>query len=153
MSNIFNNTEIANIIKIINALKNPNAIAKANANPIDFFAVYGVFLPKDTEYQIHLNDNQNFYFVILSPIDAMISDEQMRTIVAAKMPLSSVSSATCLSSASSFSCPGSSVGSFTTASSLSTMDIPQEQMDDRTNLDLLEKYQKNSNNKVPIFNG
>ena len=87
MSHIFNNSETANIIKIINALKNPKAIAKANANPIDFFEEHGVFLPKNTEYQIHLNDNQHFYFVIPSPTNAMISEELTSTIMAAKIAI------------------------------------------------------------------
>ena len=143
MSDIFNNSEFANIIKIIHTLNNPRALATANANPIEFFAEHGVFLPNDIEYEIHLNDNQNFYFVIQSPPNAMISDDQMRGIVAAKLALSTIGSSSSMTSASCYSCPISTVGSFTTAATLSTVDIPAEKSKYQSYMDRLAKYQNN----------
>ena len=99
-------------------------------------------LPDNIEYEIHLNNHQYIYFVIQSPANTMISDEQMRTIVAAKMPLSTLGTFSSITSASTASCPASSAGSLTSAASLSTADIGREQADDNTIREMLARYQK-----------
>ena len=123
MSDIFKNLEIANIIKIIHTLNNPKAIAKAKANPIEFFDEHGVFLPKNMEYEIHLNDSQYFYFVILSSPNATMSEEQMNNVTAAKAQSACLSSASSLSSAGSFSCPLTSSSTVSCGSTASTAEV------------------------------
>ena len=126
MSNIFNNSEFANIINIIHTLHNPKAIAKANANPIDFFAEHGVSLPKDIAYEIHLNNQHYFYFVIPSPPNATLSDEQMKNIMAAsKAKTACISSISSVSSAGTVSCPFTSSSTMSSGSSASTADLSE----------------------------
>ena len=123
MSNILNNFGFDQIIKIARELQNPQAIAKANNNPIEFFRAHGVLLPEKFEYEIHTSSDEYFYFVMMPPADKLISEEQLQIITAAGIPAACMGSVSCLTSSSTFSCPLTSASSFTTGSTASTIDI------------------------------
>ena len=101
MSEIFQNANLAKIIEIVQELKNPKSLAKANANPIEFFAGYGIILPANEAYEIYLNDGEYYYFVLPQPSDMHMNDEQLRDIQAGANCKCTISCALCLSC---FSC-------------------------------------------------
>lgn len=106
MYEIFQNTELTNIIQMVRALKKPKALDKARKNPIDFFAQYGINLPANVEYDIYLNDGQFLYFILPPSNDSLLNDEQIRGVIAAGSKINSASSITTVSSLSCVSCPG-----------------------------------------------
>ena len=113
------------IIKIVRELQNPKSFARAQMNPIQFFAVHGIHLPANTQYEIHLSDDTIMYFVL--PFDSAkeLGEDQLNWIVAAQenpktSTMSSAGSALCLSSIYSYGSHGTLLTTGGSASTLST---------------------------------
>ena len=124
MSETFKDTNLAKIIEMVRELNNPKALAKANANPVGFFAEYGVTLSANVDYEIYLNDDKHFYFVIPLSSGSFMNDEQLREILAGSNgKLNSKGSLTTLLCMSCFSCPVE--GSVLTLTSLATLSSGQ----------------------------
>ena len=125
MNEISPYTKKSQIIKIVRELQNPKAFARAQMNPIQFFAGHGIHLPANIQYEIHLVDDKISYFVL--PFDSAkeLGEEQLNRIVAAQefsktSTVSSVGSALTASSISSQGCFASFLSSGGTASTLTS---------------------------------
>ena len=124
MSNIFQNANMAKIIAMVQELNNPKSLAKANTNPIEFFAGYGVTLPANADYEIYLNNGAYYYFVLPLSSDSFMNDEQLLHIQAGNNGKASCKGTlTTLLCFSCFSCPVE--GSALTLTSLATLSSGQ----------------------------
>ena len=113
------------IIKIARELHNPKAFARAQNDPIQFFAGHGIHLPANIQYEIHLDDDKISYFVL--PFDSAkeLGEEQLNWVVAAQefsktSTVSTAGTALTVSSLSSQACFGSFIVTTGSASSLTT---------------------------------
>ena len=126
MSAVFQNDEMAQIIKIVRELQNPRAFASAMGNPVKFFAEHDINLPINMEYEIHLSNNEYFYIIIPPAFDTLLSDEALNIVASGFTSQACVAtvflSASCISTAS---CPYGSASSISsclsTASTLSSV--------------------------------
>ena len=102
-------------------LQNPKAFARAQMNPIQFFAGHGIHLAANIQYEIRLDDEKLMNFVL--PFDRAneLGEEQLNRIVAAQefsktSTVSSVGTALTASSLSSQACIGTAIPTSGTAS-------------------------------------
>ena len=80
MSSIFQLTDNVKLVKIVNELANPKALARANKDPVKFFSQYGIYLPANIEYSIYHNDSNFYYFVLSNLVESEISHESLHML-------------------------------------------------------------------------
>ena len=111
------------IIDIVRELQSPKAFARAQKNPVEFFAKYGIKLPANMQYEIHRDDEKLMNFVL--PFDSAkeLDEDQLNWVVAAENnpKFTTVSSVGSLSTVGSIYTEWSASSAITTAGSASTL--------------------------------
>ena len=118
MSDIFRHTQLVKMIEIVHTLKIPKIMEKARLNPIEFFAQYGIVLSPNVEYEIYLNNDQYYYFMIPVEGNSELTHDIVNQLYAGRT--NKYGCASCVGSLSTISSYPSSSGSVTSLTSFSS---------------------------------